>query len=219
MTCDLPRKRLTLLGGPRGTGKTRMMLTVAGGIVQHTGRPVIYFASDGQSIGELRANAEELGLAEELRLIALVEGPHLETLAEVARDIHPILMIVDALKPSHIHGERCKADSPAERFALELLLGADPHVAGGLSDECDSAIVAMLHMQSDQRDYSVGGQVQQRCSVIVRVDPLETKEHEPPKIRLSVHGKNRFQRGRRRTALLTLTEPDGRLEPHPEDKP
>lgn len=195
VTGGQPLGMLALLGGQRGTGKTRLSLYVAAGAVANMKRPVVHCPLE-QKIDATRAYLEILGLSADG--IALHDDPDWESIAALARHVRPALLTIDALKLVRIAGKQARANMPAEQQFIQRLRVL-------LEELPDMAVLATLHNQASQQGYSVGSDVLQLCEVIARLDraPLESVsearraaaalvDKDALIVRLSIDEKNRW---------------------------
>lgn len=166
VTGDLPRRYLSLVEAPAGSGKTRAMLRVAGGVVRTMRRPVLYACVE-QSISLVRSMAEANGVtADELGPggVAFLPGLELEQVAAAARELRAALVVVDAFKPSTFGGSECIPGSQAEKAATLYLLK--------LAGDIDGAIALMLHFTGDGTRASVGSAPRQNAELVVSLQKL-----------------------------------------------
>lgn len=176
VTGELARRKLTLVLGRSGIGKTRLLLQLAGGIAATMRRPVVVGALE-QAADTARAWLEQLEVSPDR--IAITETRELRELAAVAHDVRPVAIVIDPISVATLDGAWCRPGSDAERGAAELLVE--------LADDLDAAIVCNLHMQANGEMPSVGSKFMQHCDARVVLE--ETSERAVLRLR---NDKNRF---------------------------
>jgi DNA repair protein RadA/Sms len=91
---------LVLVGGEPGIGKSTLLLQAASGVVRAAADRRVLYVSGEESVAQVRLRAQRLGLmagpaGEAIEVLAASE---VGTIAEVAREIRPILVVVDSIQ-------------------------------------------------------------------------------------------------------------------------
>jgi hypothetical protein len=166
VTSDLPLKKLTLIGAPAGTGKTRALVRVARGVIRTMRRPVVFVCIDAMQPAEMRACARDVGFTgEDLEQLLLVDACELEQLEQLVAELRPALVVIDAFANLTVAGEACLAGTHAEKTAVPRILA--------MAEAANAAIALVLHMQGSGQKYSIGRPTKQSCHLIVDMQKVE----------------------------------------------
>jgi DNA repair protein RadA/Sms len=170
-----------MLGGPRGTGKSSLMLAVCGKAAQATKRKALYCSAEGQTAPELAAmTPRELVDAG----IEVVCTSSFDDIMHHAFELEPCAVVLDSLQSVHVEGIRLGSDEHA-RYLMELL--------DKLSHALDAAIVGISQMSGMGR--MRGSELyQQLCDTTARVECVnedDQPDENGTRVRLSIAGKNR----------------------------
>ena len=89
---------IVLLGGEPGIGKSTLLLQAAAGLAATAGE--VLYATGEESAGQVRLRAGRLGLLEGTagERIRVVAETDVERIAELAREIRPVVLIVDSIQ-------------------------------------------------------------------------------------------------------------------------
>ena len=171
----LVRRRVTMLGGIRGLGKSTLALLAASGIASSNG-PVL-FAPLEQGVPAARRMLDEQGAS--TRGIAFTERAECDELAALARELGAVAVFVDSWKMLTINGQAARSGTLAERASMAVLMNAA--AADGF------AVLGILHMRTgDPKRYAAGAPVLQLCDVLLRLDRADVGA------RLICDAKNRY---------------------------
>jgi DNA repair protein RadA/Sms len=99
---------LILVGGEPGVGKSTLLLQAAAGVVASAlattvagdGAPRILYATGEESAAQVRLRAARLGLASGplAEAIDILAGSEIDRIADLAREMRPILVVVDSIQ-------------------------------------------------------------------------------------------------------------------------
>jgi predicted ATP-dependent serine protease len=106
----VPLSQVVVLGGNRGTGKSRLMLPVAAHVAAAARRPALYCSTEGQTAPELAAM-----LPEELdpHPIEICGSAKLSDLVAHVLELAPVLVVVDSVQELDVPGTRKGSDEHA----------------------------------------------------------------------------------------------------------
>lgn len=110
-------RHVVMLGGVRGSGKTRLAVPVVAGVAASTGRPALYMSAEGQDAGELAAM---LPRDVDADLVEVLEATELEALEAAVEELDPSAVAVDSMQSVKVRGTRLGSDEHA-RALLEAL--------------------------------------------------------------------------------------------------
>ena len=206
VTNELPRRRVALVTGPRGAGKTRLVVQVAAAIARIEQRNAVISTGE-QSVTEIAELVGAVAGPEVATRIGVLPTRKIEEAFAAALHTGAVLLVLDGIQTFTFAGEVCRGGSRALSSAMDAIVGfAAAH---------DLAIVVIPHMQGNGEQVGGGAVVQQLCHVIVRLWPVEVAEDAgddaPSLVRLGCDGKNRHgpvnvRRTLRWTTLGTLVD-------------
>jgi len=186
VTSELPRRRVALVTGPRGAGKTRLCVQVAAGVAALERRSVV-LATGEQSASEVSALVHGVSGPEAASRIAVLPTRRLEEAFVAARHTQALVVVLDGLQTFTFHGEPCRGGSRALSSAMDAIVS--------FAAAADLAAVVIPHMQSNGEQLGGGAVVQQLCHLIVRLWPVPVPDDAPDSaaqlVRLGIDGKNR----------------------------
>jgi len=138
-TDGLPLKRVVVLGGERGTGKSSLLIKAAAGLCERLERPGLYVSSEGQDAGELRAMADAQGV--ELERLQVLETTDLRDVVANALELEPCVIVADSVSMLHVDGMRAESAEEA-KYVLGVLrdLAREPQ---------GCAVLAIVHMTKE----------------------------------------------------------------------
>lgn len=203
----MPRRRVILLGGLRGTGKSSLMLPVCARVAAVTNRPALYCSAEGQTAGELAASVpRELDAAP----IETCCSERLDDMMADALELEPAIVVFDSIQSIRVDGVRLGDDVHA-RYLLTLF--------DQLARASNAVIVAISQMSGQGR--LRGSELyQQLCDTIAELERIDDEgelSEDGERIRLRIKGKNRGGPVDRR-AFFRFDD-DGALRPELEVKP
>lgn len=177
-----PLSSVVLLGGDRGTGKSRFMLAVAARIAAAAKRPALYCSTEGQRPGELAAMVpREL----DARPIQTCCSRRCEDVMRHACELDAALVVIDSVQELEVEHVRSESDEHA-RYLMTLF--DELARASRACIICISQMSGMGRLRGSQK-------YQQLCDTIgelVRVNDQDEPDAEAgQRIRFGMRGKNR----------------------------
>ncbi len=172
--------RVVLIGGFEGTGKSRLLLTTADGIV--------IYASGEESEDDVNGIAANLGIVND-RVIVLGSQRSVEKVLEVAKKLKAFLVVYDS----------------AQKFASDFS-GADPGsgpqcraIGEAIKDHCGATktCAIIVNQMSGSGEMKSGTELRHHCdTIMVLAYPKDDDEDAPsePDVRVLSGGKNRVGR-------------------------
>lgn len=91
---------VVLLGGEPGIGKSTLLLQAAAGLASGTPSGTILYATGEESAGQVRLRAGRLGVLEGAAadLISVVAETEVSRIVDLAREAHPLALVVDSIQ-------------------------------------------------------------------------------------------------------------------------
>lgn len=186
VTGELARRKVWLLAGPRGAGKSRTICRIASGVAT-VERRAVAIATGEQSAGEIAAVLQAIAQGGPLPPVAILPTRELEGAIAAATAVDAIALFVDGLQTFTLGGEKCRGGSPTLAAGVDLL--------GGYARQAGCAVCIAPHMTTGGEQIGGGAVLQQLCDTIVRLAPMpiaeDAPDDEPMRVRLYIDGKNR----------------------------
>jgi predicted ATP-dependent serine protease len=153
----LARRHVVMLGGLRGSGKTRLMVPVMAGLAASSGRRALFLSAEGQDADELAAMLPEDVDADSIEVLRSSE---LDSLERAVDELDPIAVAVDSMQATRVPGARHGSDEHAR-----MLLDALRRIARG----GDRIVFGLSQMNGDGK--LRGSQLyQQHCDAVAMLE-------------------------------------------------